>query len=174
MSEIFFISDTHFGHKGILTYEAKARPFDTIEAMNEHLISNWNKVVGPKDKVFHLGDAVFGKRNLHLLGELNGRIHLILGNHDLYMKDDYKPYIEKFDGAVEYHGCLLTHVPVHPDECGKGNRYWRNIHGHLHSKKLTSKKYVNVSVEQINLTPIPLDELWNIATEGEFSREDLG
>lgn len=60
--------------------------------MNEALINNWNSVVGPNDDVYHLGDFCFGgveKLESILCARredgtklLNGRIHLILGNHD--------------------------------------------------------------------------------------------
>ena len=54
---IYFISDTHFYHHRILEYTN--RPFDRIEDMNETIIENWNKVVTPKDTVYHLGDVGF-------------------------------------------------------------------------------------------------------------------
>lgn len=49
--------------------------------MNETLISNWNSVVGPKDIIFHLGDLT--SEWTKILDRLNGKICLILGNHDL-------------------------------------------------------------------------------------------
>ena len=79
---VFFTSDSHFCHKNII--EFCSRPFETVEEMNEKLVENWNKVVGPSDIVYHLGDFCFaGSAEWHyLLGKLNGRIHLIIGNHD--------------------------------------------------------------------------------------------
>ena len=51
---------------------------------------------------------------------------------------------------------MLTHIPIHP---GQLNRFDANIHGHIHDRKIDDKRYVNVSVEQINYTPISLDEV---------------
>ena len=41
--DIWFISDTHFGHTNMIAYEN--RPFSSTEQMNEVLIENWNKVL---------------------------------------------------------------------------------------------------------------------------------
>ena len=79
---IFFTSDSHFCHSNIIKF--CDRPFKDVEEMNEILIDNWNKTVGPNDIIYHLGDFCFaGSAEWHsILGRLNGRIHLILGNHD--------------------------------------------------------------------------------------------
>lgn len=176
MGEVFFISDTHFGHKAIVRYEPIFRPFQTVEEHDEELVKRWNSVVHPKDKVFHLGDAVFGKRNIPILGRLNGFIHLIMGNHDVYGIDEYMQYVDKISGMVEYHnGLILTHAPLHSNQVGDGKHYWANVHGHLHSKNYTDSRYVNVSCEQVNLTPVPLDEVWNRASAwGKGADETYG
>lgn len=164
MSETFFIGDTHFGHKGIINFsETKPhRPFSTVEEHDAELVKRWNSVVGKKDVVFVLGDFCFGKRNLPIAGELNGLKKLVMGNHDMYASADYLEYFHKLYGAVEFKGTILTHIPVH--EC-QLSRYWINIHGHLHQKTVDDNRYINVSAEQINLTPIPYDEVMNIWAE---------
>jgi len=78
---IFFTSDTHFGHENIIKY--CKRPFANAAEMDKALIRNWNRVVGPHDLVYHLGDfAVGGGPAGPYLDQLNGRIILIHGNHD--------------------------------------------------------------------------------------------
>lgn len=168
MPETFFISDTHFGHKAIIEYEEIRRSyhFQTPEDMDEHLVQAWNKVVSPNDKVFHLGDVAFGKRNVETVGRLNGRKHLVMGNHDMYSIEEYAKYFQKISGAVQFESCILTHIPVHNSELKR--RFWANVHGHLHSRKVqdTEGRYVCVSVEQLpNLAPIPYDEILNRAVE---------
>lgn len=80
MTNIWFTADTHFGHANIIKYSN--RPFDNVEEMNNALISNWNKVVGDKDIVYHLGDFCFGNPRNYIT-QLNGDIvHLIRGSHD--------------------------------------------------------------------------------------------
>ena len=160
MSEVFMISDTHFGHKGIITFSATKpfRPFDTIEEHDAELVRRWNSVVGVKDMVFHLGDFCFGKRNIEIAAQLNGNKKLIMGNHDMYGAEDYLKYFTRLFGAVKYKGALLTHMPVHESQF---KRYYINIHGHLHANKLDDYRYFNVSCEQIDLTPIPYDIILN-------------
>ena len=168
MSETFFIGDTHFGHKGIIQFSGTRpyRPFDTIEEHDAELIKRWNKVVGKNDRVFVLGDFCFGKRNLPIANELNGTKKLIMGNHDCYASTDYLQYFEKLYGCCEYKGTILSHMPVHENQFP---RYFMNIHGHMHEKVVMKgawsptlepdRRYFNCSAEQINLTPIPYDEI---------------
>ena len=181
MINTWFTSDTHFGHKNILEYEKDARPFDTIEAMNEKIIENWNSVVKPKDIIYHLGDFAFGKHNILLAKRLNGKKRLVMGNHDTYPSSLYLEYFDKLYGCVFWERCILSHMPVHPN--GLGSRWMLNIHGHLHSKVVkrslydimeikledgpvqfskfdheeSDPNYFNVSCEQNNLTPIHRD-----------------
>jgi len=52
--------------------------------MNEMLIANWNKVVGPDDNVYNLGDVSLGSptKTAEIIKRLNGNIHLNTGNHE--------------------------------------------------------------------------------------------
>lgn len=175
MSTAFLISDTHFSHANILKFEAEARPFSSVEEMNEKLIENWNSVVGHNDTIWHLGDVLFGNKNFPLLDRLNGRKNLVLGNHDHYGKG-VASYMEKFRdvrASKKFDDYLLTHVPIHPSQF---YRFAGNVHGHLHSSlimetveaetgigtfhcEVPDKRYVNVSCEQTNLTPIAWEEV---------------
>ena len=96
MSEVYFTADSHFGHRGIITFPATKpyRPFTTIEEHDEALIEKWNSVVQPKDIVFHLGDFCFGKRHIQIAGRLNGNKRLVMGNHDMYASEEYLKYFE--------------------------------------------------------------------------------
>ena len=46
MANIFFISDTHFGHAGILSFKREdgspLRDFLSVEEMDEHMVERWN------------------------------------------------------------------------------------------------------------------------------------
>jgi len=156
MNRTFVISDTHFGHKKILEFESDNRPFSTIEYHDSELIKRWNDVVGKKDTVWHLGDVLFGRDSFSILPKLNGIKKLVMGNHDRYPCALYLEHFSQICGSAELRNCILTHIPIHPEQF---RRYKLNIHGHLHSRKMEDARYVNVSAEQINLTPILLDKV---------------
>lgn len=175
---IFLTSDTHFSHRGIVKFlradgVTKERPWDTIEEMDEALVKNWNSVVGPKDKVYHLGDCVINRSALPILGRLNGEKQLIKGNHDVFRVDEYAQYFKDIRGTHTLDDFILSHIPVHPTYVME--RWKGNIHGHLHSErvmmeqefwldedrlvgKIIDPRYLCVSVEQTNFTPISLEE----------------
>lgn len=163
MTETFFIGDTHLGHSNILTFTGHdgklLRPgFSCIEEMNEHIIERWNATVDKQDKVIHCGDVAFGKHALQLCRRLNGIKHLVMGNHDKYDINSYASIFSKIFG-VKYVGrddAIVTHVPVHETSL---RRFKLNIHGHLHTNSLNDTRYINVSCENIDYTPISLTEI---------------
>lgn len=82
-STTWFTADSHFGHRGILTMEG--RPWDDIGRHDEDLILAWNSRVRPQHDVFFLGDFAMNssaERCQEIFARLNGRKHLIIGNHD--------------------------------------------------------------------------------------------
>lgn len=190
MSNRFLISDTHFGHtntwqKFTLPDGSPLRPFSSTEEMDETMVDNWNRVVRPKDTVYHLGDVVIARRNLETVKRLNGRKILIRGNHDIFRdKDYYEAGFEQIHGVrVFVDKFILSHIPLHPDCVGE--RFKRNVHGHLHGNRVMKDdldyayseehdqivgnltrvpdpRYLCVCVEQINFTPVSFDEVENM------------
>jgi calcineurin-like phosphoesterase family protein len=158
MSNVFFIGDTHFGHRKILDFEPSRRQLgDTIEAHDEELVRRWNAVVSKKDVVWHLGDVAWGSAALEICGRLNGIKKLMLGNHDHYPSEKYLRYFSKLYGYAQLKtGEVLSHVPMHPHSL---ERWGVNIHGHLHSKTMEDPRYICVSCERIGFTPIAYEEL---------------
>lgn len=153
-NRIFVISDTHFGHKKIIDFEAVARPFTSVEEHDAELVRRWNAAVNKNDTVWHLGDVLFGREAFATLGLLNGVKKLVMGNHDRYPASTYLEHFNQIVGAAELRGCILTHIPIHPAQF---RRFKANIHGHLHSNKLDDPRYINVSAEHTDLAPVLLD-----------------
>lgn len=165
MHDIWVISDTHFNHDNILTFisgvdgVSKVRPgFSDVEEMNETLIENWNKVVKPEDKIYHLGDLGMKEKLLGpILDRLNGQKRLILGNHDGFKMAFYSKYFKKIMESRNMDGVLMTHRPVF---LGEHEAHLKvNLHGHIHEQNLKNPRYMNVSVEQTNYTPVHFDDV---------------
>ena len=166
MNESFAIADLHFGHKKIITYEPSRMHFLTIEEHDAELVYRWNSVVRKLDTVWVLGDVLFGKHSFQHLSLLNGTKKLILGNHDHYQLSLYQQHFSKIYGSFKLKDCILTHIPIHPSQF---HRFKLNLHGHLHSGVLDDLRYVNVSAQQQNLTPILLRTLISERLEKVYS-----
>ena len=168
MANTYFISDTHFGHRNIVKFlredGSKLRPWDNTDEMDEVIVKNWNSVVKPHDKVYHVGDVVMNRRCLPIIGRLNGVKTLIKGNHDVFSMAEFAAYFDDVRGSTTLADMILTHIPIHPGSVG---RFGTNVHGHYHDKFIESTKfpgkpdplYFSVCVEHINYTPIDIDTL---------------
>jgi calcineurin-like phosphoesterase family protein len=60
MPNVFLISDTHFAHHGMYNFmhsdgERVRCEFENSTEGDAVMVENWNRVVGVKDKVYHLG-----------------------------------------------------------------------------------------------------------------------
>lgn len=169
---VFLTSDSHFGHSNILTFLGENglpfRVFESVEAMDEHMIERWNSVVKPHDKVYHLGDVFINRKFAHLLGRLNGDKVLIKGNHDIFQLEYYLPYFRDIRAYHKLDKMILSHIPIY---AGGLDRFKMNIHGHLHEKLVMTAdgipdpRYLNVCVEHTNYTPIEFSEVQAIFRE---------
>jgi calcineurin-like phosphoesterase family protein len=126
---LWFTADTHFGHQKII--EFAHRPYASVEEMDEHIIDHWNRTVGPKDEVWHLGDVAFKAKPVPYLRRLNGKIRIIVGNHDV--PSQFGISYEWYD--VHY----LRHQGQRLWLSHYAHRVWRNSHhgsfhlyGHSH------------------------------------------
>ena len=153
---VFFISDLHFGH----TNMAIKRGFSSADEMNQHIIQKWNSVINKRDMVYILGDITMEKKaGYELLSQLKGDKIVILGNHD---RGQHVPellkYVTKVAGMVNYKGdYILTHCPIHPSELAF--RFSYNVHGHVHENTLDDPRYINVSCEAVDYTPVEFSKL---------------
>jgi calcineurin-like phosphoesterase family protein len=170
MSDIWVLSDTHFSHANILKFTDRhsgkpVRPFHSVQDMNEIMMENWNSVVKPVDKVYHLGDVFFGsKEDFKVLWpKLNGRKRLIVGNHDDVKFLSSGAFFEKVMLWRKFEHLLFTHVPVHPSTLQESrfDKQMINVHGHIHQNKSPDGPYKCVCVEQpdVMYKPVHIEEL---------------
>jgi calcineurin-like phosphoesterase family protein len=140
MSEVYFCSDLHFGHKGIDRF----RGLSTIQ--NEERISaDWRGTVSKKDCVYVLGDAAFTRQGLDSIGKLPGRKFLVRGNHDTLSLAEYSNVFEDVYGCWKYKEFWLSHAPIHPSEL----RGRVNLHGHVHHNTIDDSRYFNCCPENL-------------------------
>jgi calcineurin-like phosphoesterase family protein len=149
---IWFTADTHFCDAGAIT--AFARPYRDVVAMNADLIARWNALVRPGDDVWHLGDFAGGQTTRAWLGEifesLNGRKHLVAGNHDgratLRLPWAERPVNRR---VIEIDGVrvILAHAPLNMT-CGAYPGYV-HLHGHLHGTETVGGRVLDVGIDAV-------------------------
>jgi len=159
---IWFTSDTHYGHNSIIRY--CNRPFKDSTEMDETLIAYWNKVVKVNDTVYHLGDFAF-KPAPNYMQRLNGRVHLIRGNHD-YRNKKYESFFESVHDLYELKinglSIVLCHyaMRVWPRSHYNSWHLYGHSHGGLsHGELGVYGKSMDVGVDCNNFTPISLDQV---------------
>lgn len=171
----WFVSDTHFGHRGILSPRMdRPRPFASIEQHDEVLISRWNDRVCKNDHVYHLGDFAYGCSHSYarqVFDRLNGIKFLIRGNHE--EQGDRLPW------AVPPVDVLRVHVqdPGMPRPQGVwlshyGHRTWPNVwrgdlhlYGHSHGSLPATARSCDVGVDCWGYRPVRLAEIREVLDE---------
>lgn len=177
--KIWFTSDTHFGHQRDFLWTP--RGFNSIKEHDEAVIHNWNKVIGPDDEIYHLGDVMLNdnEHGLECIKRLNGHIHLILGNHDSNRRVSlYEecPNIVEIVFAIQikykkyYFYC--SHYPTLVHNYDDYLKIWC-LHGHTHSKEKFSENYhcYNVSLDAHNNYPIEINKIVNDIKE-KYKKEE--
>ena len=171
---IWFISDTHFGHKNIIEYSN--RPFKTVREHDDTLIRNWNWRVMPTDIVFHLGDFLFGAYEdiPKTIKRLNGNIIFVRGNHDKVLEKYYSSKhldlfdyidlsVDDSDANRGVQDICLFHYPIEEwNKCHHGS--W-HLYGHTHGNSKFDKNYEykrwNVGDDVNQFNPI---SYWEVKT----------
>jgi calcineurin-like phosphoesterase family protein len=156
MSNVFFISDTHFGHNNICTHRPS---FSNVNEHDEFIFNNIMETITKRDTLWILGDVCFTmetfKKYVVPISEKVSVLRICLGNHDNERISaptvaDYVGIGADIYGITKYKNAWVTHAPLHPDEL----RNKINIHGHVHGHTLKDNRYVNVSCEAVNYRPI--------------------
>ena len=174
---IWFWSDTHFNHEGIITF--CKRPFAGVDEMNEAMIEAWNSTVGKSDTIYMVGDFAFkpllkGIPLSTLFQRLKGKKHLVVGNHDEKNKENLRlPWTSISWIAFikdQKRRVMACHYPMET---------WRNshsgsvmVHGHCHGtlKRMIPHRF-DVGAD-VWPKPVSFDHLWGIAASQKFESTD--
>lgn len=169
MGKIFLTSDLHFGHDRGFIYEP--RGFKSVEDHDETIIENWNKVVGPEDDVYVLGDLMLNDNahGIECIKRLNGKLHIVFGNHDTDARK--KCYCDELDAEIlgwshmlkyrKYH-FYLCHYPTMTGnlEAESLHQCAINLFGHTHQMSnfyQDNPFNYHVGLDSHNNTPVSLD-----------------
>lgn len=182
---IWFTSDTHYGHKNIAGKEVSRwtdgfRKFTSVQQMNEALITNINKYVKEDDTLYHLGDFAFGDANV--IREFRNslickNIHLILGNHDQEIEDSLElqelftsvGYV--YTGHVGKQQFHLSHYShrIWP----KSHRGTIHLYGHSHGSIPDYGRSMDVGVDtHKDFRPYHINEIYSIMSKREVHKVD--
>ena len=159
----FFTADSHYQHFNIIKY--CNRPFSSVEEMDEALIENHNKVVGPKDEVYILGDFVFAKTSEEVESytkRLNGKLYLIYGSHDRNVVRFSSGFVWKKEIAkikVQGQRIILCHYAMRTWEASHYGTW--NLFGHSHGKleEFDNVLACDVGVDAWDFTPVSFDQI---------------
>ena len=164
---IYFTADAHFGYEGIIGL--CGRPFENAAEMDEIMVALWNSTVSGNDTVYILGDLFYRHRDPEsVLKELNGKKHLIIGNHDAswLKKIDPSKYFISVENTAKIsdgkRGLILSHYPL--------LTWWDGdyvVHGHIHNDRSSSywpavkndPKMLNAGVDINGFRPVTFDQL---------------
>ena len=174
---IWLTSDWHFNHDREFIW--KARGFSSVQEMNEAIIQRHNALVRPDDDVYVLGDSSLGggdtqilAANKALIERLNGRLHIIRGNHDTDRRVAMYESCKNVAGPVLYADMLhykgyhfyLSHFPTLTSNLEKESlrQCTCNLFGHTHQTTnfhLDMPFMYHVGVDSHNCTPVLLDNI---------------
>lgn len=185
MQKVFFTSDTHFFHKNILKHcplrkeLCNALDENDISSWDDWMVDRWNKVIGKHDIVYIIGDFAFGSAELakKILGKLNGKKFLILGNHDgssdkldnyfkqitqqkmVVFKKEHYDFLEEDIQVFMCHYPLITWPSKHYGAI--------QLHGHCHGRmddynEALSDLRVDVGIDSTiaEFEPVPLEKIY--------------
>lgn len=136
--------------------------------MDAALINNWNARVQPNDTIYHLGDFTFkaSKPIEYYRERLNGKIHLVRGNHDSMTPGLLESLFESVDDLINIkidgQNIVLCHYAM---------RTWKRSHngawqlfGHSHGELQDdpTQLSMDVGVDCNNFFPVSFEEIREI------------
>ena len=159
----YYISDPHFGHEKIISL--CERPFSSSEEMDLEMLSRFNQRVGFDDELWIIGDfsCSFKAENTDYLNSifwrLNGKKHLVIGNHDTseVLNLPWETIHDQVEVRDEDAVFFLNHYPMMTWPGARNGAC--NLFGHIHNNWPGSLNSANMSVEHWNYTPATAIEI---------------
>jgi calcineurin-like phosphoesterase family protein len=171
MTKIFFTSNQQFGRPNAISIYN--RPFENVELMNNHLIENWNSVVGSNDIVYVLGNFAWDPNTAEqVISKLNGTLIMVEGEYDQSIVDlKNRKLLPKNSAIIEpifashLEQLSISYWPMH-EWPGKSIGYY-HFHGYPDKAYKTdhTKKIVNVSCDFWGYKPFSLEKFYDLIND---------
>ena len=136
--------------------------------MDEVMIASWNERVTPDDHVWHLGDFAW-RQHAAYRARLNGKIHLVRGNHDKFSKtvagcfdSVHDMFCGRLSGDPSTPTFFLFHYPLVSWQ--KKAHGCIHLYGHVHGRYTRPGELsLDVGVDVHNFRPLLLSEAIELA-----------
>jgi calcineurin-like phosphoesterase family protein len=195
-ANVFYTSDLHIGHRLVAgkrgfwdednvaagDWEALAHAEEDVEAHDDAIAANWDRVVKPQDTVYVLGDVAmnFNQHVYEWIKARPGHKHLIAGNHDavhpqhrtaqkamafwMLAFDSVQPFARRKLEGISF---LMSHYPYMSWGDGPGRGPARDeqyrlpdlgtplLHGHTHGKERDHDNMFHVGLDAWDLELVP-------------------
>jgi calcineurin-like phosphoesterase family protein len=151
--------------------------------MNEAIVERFNSVVDNDDDLYLLGDVLMGELedSMEYLKRLNGRIHIICGNHCTPRRiEAYKTLpsiveVEETATKVKYRKWIfyVSHWPTLVSNFEERRKFW-SLHGHTHSPdrfQFAQQCAYNVACDAHNCYPVAIEDI--IADIYRYTEENI-
>ena len=189
--QLWFSSDSHFGHSNICegttnwVGENTSRSFLTLDEMNDTIVNNINDHIAEDDILVHLGDWSFG--GYDNIQQFRDRIvcknvHLVLGNHDHHIERNKGGIQSIFSSVQNYlyldvrvyptkntaikHRFICFHYPIASWQAMEDRSI--HLHGHTHLPKhlkVGQGKSLDVGMDGNDLMPYSLDDVIDLVKD---------
>lgn len=174
LDNTFFTADLHLYHSNMINYAD--RPFKDINEMHSYITKSFNSILTADSDLYIIGDVTllsseFCGRVRKALSAINGRKHLVIGNHDTWK---VRNYLENgittvhSAGSFRYDGIrfFMMHDPAEYLAIENGTNVL--LCGHIHTlfKHLFPKKrIINVGVDMWEYKPVSIEQIMSIVKE---------
>lgn len=162
MHNIWVATDLHLSNRE----DSKQHPFLT-QRKRQQMYDNYAAMIQPDDLLIFLGDlfdvgTIDPQEIGRFLHSIKGHIIMCRGNHDSEDDAFYKELgVDEICDILVIHNLIFSHKPVKiaPDEL--------NIHGHLHTEKMSTLGYQHINAYAVNFNkngePVLLDDILDSA-----------
>lgn len=162
MHNIWVATDLHLSNRE----DTKHHPFLT-QRERQQMYDNYAAMIQPDDLLIFLGDlfdagTIDPQEIGKFLHSIKGHIIMCRGNHDSEDDAFYKELgVDEICDILVIHNLIFSHKPVKiaPDEL--------NIHGHLHTEKMSTLGYQHINAYAVNFNkngePVLLDDILDSA-----------